>query len=140
MKDTFAILLSGMLALGAASSVLACSGSKKAAHSAAPQSIQSAQALPAATTTPPTVAQAASDCPACPEAVKAAMNETGCDPDKAAAAAALPSSDKASNTKLTAEKVDHKANCEMKAGARCGSKVEGTSVPPPALQPGKKAS
>jgi hypothetical protein len=130
MKKSFAIILSGLLVIGAAGTIMAGSGSKCSKGASASQTIGATQATAAANTPAPAITSKDNACGGCPEAAKAAMKDSGCCPGKVVGASATQ----------TAEKVCPKTGCDMKAKAECESKVEGSSVTPSVEQSSKKAS
>lgn len=133
-------MLSGLLVLGAAGTIMAGSGSKCAKRASATQTIESTQVVPTANETTVGTESLNSGCGTCPASAKAAVKEAGCCPSKVEGASTSPSKELTPSDKLSAEKVDSKGACGMESGAKCGSKVEGAGVSAPVEKSAKKAS
>ncbi len=143
MKKSFAIILSGLLVIGVAGTIMAGSGGKCGMKNASAcatkgaattQTTDATSIVPAANTTTPAVT-AENGCGGCPGTEKAAMKDAGCCPSKVEGASA-PNAEKAA---VTAEAASPEGKCDMKAGS-CQMKAEGASVTPAVEGTVKKAS
>lgn len=129
MKKSFAIILSGLLVIGAAGTIIAGSGSKCATNASKCPTMGTAQATSTTDAPAPTVAQNEGGCGSCPATAKTAMTNAGCCPGKIDATGSQ-----------TAGIASPKVNCDMKAKAECESKLKSTSTTPTVEQTDKKSS
>ena len=129
MKKSFAIILSGLLVIGAAGTIIAGSGSKCASNASKCQTVGAAQATPTTDTPAPAVAQNEVGCGSCPATAKSSVMNSGSCPGKMEASGSQ-----------TAGITCPKSNCDMKAKAECESKLKSTSATPTVEQTEKKSS
>ena len=130
MKNTISIIISGLLVFGAVNTLFACEGSKKVEQTSTQQSMQSAQALPAANTSEPVAVKASGSCAMSAGEAKCANAEVKSKDSCGASGSctADASCGKCANVKAASDKNCQSGGCSSEAKGKCTVKAQANSA------------